>query len=89
VNRTVELFIGSDNQTGLLDMGRIETIVSKRFDGFTIWTAMGHYRGSEENTAVVLVSGDPVSIAHTITDLRVELSQDSIGVIDLPVMTFE
>jgi len=86
---TVQLFIGSDNDTGLLDTPCIENIVSKHHAGFTIWQAVGHWKGHQEATAVVLVSGDNDTIADTVRTLKSELRQDAIGVQHMSAMTFE
>lgn len=86
MNETVLLFIGADNETGLLDLPRIEAVIAKHHDGFTTWTASGHWQGAQEDSAVIMVSGN--SVTDTVTDLKTELRQDAIGILTLPAMRF-
>jgi hypothetical protein len=85
---TAMLYVGADNDTGLLDVPRIETIMGKRHDGFTVWEATGHWKGSQEPGAVILVSDDQEKISETVADLKSELHQESIGIQQLPEIQF-
>lgn len=82
------LFVGSDNDTGELDMPGIEKIVGKRHAGFTTWRASGHWQGGAEDTAVILVSDSPDTVTETIEALKSELRQDAIGVQAMPAMSY-
>jgi hypothetical protein len=82
------LFVSSDNDTGELDVPHIESIVGKRHAGFTMWRASGHWKGNTEDTAVILVSDTPDSVAETIEALKSELHQDAIGVQPMPAMSY-
>lgn len=86
---TVQLFIGCNNTTGKLETDKIEAIVGKRHSGFTILPAVGHWEGSQEPTAVVLISDpDASSIYATAKELKEVLKQDAIGFQTLPDLLF-
>lgn len=86
---TVSLFVGADNQTGMLDMARIRELVSKNHpDGFTSWQATGHWMGTDEDTAVVVINDDMDKIKATAQLLKTELRQDAIGLQVMPRMEF-
>lgn len=85
---TVSLFIGADNQTGMLDMARIRELVSKNHSGFTAWQATGHWLGADEDTAVVVINDDMDKIRDTAYLLKTELRQDAIGLQVMPGMEF-
>ena len=88
MTETYMLFVGSDNDTGELDMPRIEKIMGKRHAGFTTWRASGHWQGGAEDTAVILVNDAPGAVAETIAALKSELRQDAIGVQAMPAMSY-
>jgi hypothetical protein len=85
---TVMLLVGADNETGMLDMPRIESVVSKRHSGFTTWQTEGHWEGSAEDSAAILLSDDHDSIMATVADLKSELRQDAIGIEQMPATRF-
>lgn len=85
---TTALYIGADNQTGQIDLPRIESIMSKDHEGFTIIPANGYWHGMPESSVVVIVTDTAESIADTVATLKSELHQDAIGVEQLPPINF-
>lgn len=88
MNVTEALYIGADNATGLIDLPRIESIMSKTHEGFTVIPAEGYWHGTRESSAVVIVTDTRESIANTVATLKSELRQDAIGVEELPPINF-
>lgn len=77
------LYIGSNNESGVLEVIKAIEIIEKYFEGFTWWTAKGMWKGTSENTLVVqIVIDDLVLVGQCIDELKKELKQDSIMVID-------
>jgi hypothetical protein len=86
--KTTALYIGADNETGSIDLSRIESIISKTHEGFTVIPSIGSWHGMNEPSAVVILSDTSESIAATVATLKCELHQDAIGVEELPPITF-
>lgn len=85
---TVQIYIGSNNDTNKLETERIAAIVSSNHDGFTIYEALGYWLGKPEATAVVIVSDDKAKIEATISELKIALNQDAIAYQILPGLRF-
>lgn len=88
MTETIALFIGADNETGVLDMWRIENIVGKRHRNFTVIPAAGYWQGGREDSVMVIISGDRPLIEGTARMLKSELRQDAIGMQVMPEMQF-
>jgi hypothetical protein len=88
MQKTFELFIGSNNNTGRLERSKLEKVLAKRHDGFTIYAARGYWRGSAENTAGVLVHDEPKRIMDTIAELKDALQQEAIAFHEVPALSF-
>lgn len=86
--QTFTLYIGSNNATGLLELDRINAMLAPRHQGYTIYTATGHWLGTEEDTAVIIIHDEPAKVHATIDALKTELEQDAIGWQQSPVMQF-
>lgn len=84
------LYIGSNNETKELELDKIKEIVSRYYDGFTIILAVGYWKGSEENTAIVEISENTSGNWNSavVSSLRNELRQEVIGIQHLPELTF-
>ena len=85
---TFTIYIGSNNETKELELDRINAITSGNHKGFTLYTATGHWLGTEEATAVLIVHDDPAIVMATIDTLKRELKQDAIGYQRSPLMQF-
>jgi hypothetical protein len=80
MNRTATLYVGADNETGEIDLDGLAKVVGRMHDGFTIVPARGYWRGNAEPSAMVIISGDGMSIAATIKDIKSEFDQESVGI---------
>lgn len=85
---TYQLYIGSSNTTGRLEIERIREVVAANHDGFTIFSARGYWQGKPESSAVVIVNDKPYKIQKTIQKLKSELKQDAIGYQLVPDIEF-
>lgn len=85
---TFTIYIGSNNETKELELDRINAITGDNHDGFTLYTATGHWLGTEEATAILIIHDDPAKVMATIDTLKTELHQDAIGYQRAPLMQF-
>lgn len=86
--QTFTIYVGSNNDTKELELDRINRISARNHDGFTLYTATGHWLGTEEATAVLIIHDEPAKIMETIEALKSELHQDAIGYQLAPLMQF-
>ncbi len=86
--QTYTIYVGSNNDTGKLELDRIKEIASRRHDGLTLYTATGVWLGTLEDTAVLIIHDEAGKIVRTISDLKLELDQDAIGWQGAPTMQF-
>lgn len=86
--QTFTIYVGSNNTTKQLELDKINKICSDNHDGFTLYTATGHWLGSEEATAVLVIHDAPAKIRATIARLKSELIQDAIGYQLAPTLQF-
>ena len=77
--RLYRLYIGSNNETGKLEQAKIQEIASRHFDGWTLYNALGAWKGQLEHSAILEIatehSDEIVSLAN---ELKEKLSQQSI-----------
>lgn len=85
---TFTIYIGSNNETKELELDRINSITSGNHKGFTLYTATGHWLGTEEATAVLIIHDEPAKIMDTIQTLKRELHQDAIAFQEVPTLQF-
>lgn len=73
-------YIGSNNSSGLLETEKIETIISKYFDGFTEIETAGFWKGLKEKTLIVEVISEKTGseLVKIAKELKIALVQDSI-----------
>jgi hypothetical protein len=88
MNKTVTIYIGSNNDSKQLELDKICKIANKRHAGFTLYTATGYWLGSEEATAVLIIHDAWSKIIRTISDLKLDLDQDAIGYQEAPTLQF-
>jgi hypothetical protein len=50
------LYVGADNETGELQLTTIATVVSRKFQGFTVVEGMGYWEGRPEKCAVITIA---------------------------------
>lgn len=86
--KTFTIYIGSNNETKTLELDRINKITSGNHDGFTLYTATGHWLGTEEATAVLIIHDDPALVMATIEALKIDLHQDKIAFQEVATLQF-
>lgn len=82
------LFIGADNNTGVVDVSTIESIMNASHDGYTLYEGQGHWLGKKEGTVILEVTDDEGKIMATVRKLKTELKQDAIAYIKQPPLNF-
>jgi hypothetical protein len=86
--KTFELFIGANNKTKHVDRAIIESLLSKRHEGFTIQPAIGYWHGVREESVTIIISDDQTVIVETIKKLKYELHQDAIAYHEVAELEF-
>lgn len=82
----ITLYIGGDNKTKKIDEEykvKVENILTKYWEGFTLTKCDGYYRGEiEESLEAIIIVLKLVfkDLEDCIHELKVELVQESIGV---------
>jgi hypothetical protein len=76
---TIELFVGADNTTGLVDRELLGKILDSSHDSWTMLDAVGSWRGQREESVCVLISGDYELIMATARQIKAELRQDAVA----------
>lgn len=76
----INLYIGSNNKTGKLEMRKAFKIISKYSDGFTADRKTGYWKGKEEPSLKVEIDRlSPKKANKLAKELAKELGQDKIG----------
>lgn len=88
MNKTVELFIGSNNKTHKVERNLLEATLAKYHEGFTIQPAVGYWQGAREDSVIVTVSDDFSTILETIKRLKYVLKQDAIAYHEVTPLEF-
>lgn len=77
MNKT-SIYIGSNNETKIVEIEKIETIIAQYVQNFTIINGTGYYKGTKESMVIVEIIGDyNIGILQT---LKRELQQETIMV---------
>ena len=76
---TVEILVGADNVTGLVDRETLAAILDSRHEGWTIRDGIGSWQGKREESVTVLLSDDHDAVMATIRSLITPLRQDAIA----------
>ena len=79
MQKTIELFIGSNNQTHRVERDKLEQVLAKYHEGFTLQPAVGYWQGAREDSVTVIISDDFDAIINTIQRLKQVLKQDAIA----------
>jgi len=76
----VYYYVGANNDTKKLESEKIETILSKSFEGITAYEVVGFWRGNKELTLKIEVIDErPASeLAKVAKVLKKELNQESV-----------
>jgi len=78
--KKVFFYIGSNNKTKVLEVEKIEDIIGKYFDGFTVFEVVGYWKGNKERTlkVEVITEEGATVITRIAKELKKELDQESI-----------
>ena len=78
--KKIYFYIGSNNETGLLEKEKAEAIIGKFFDGFTAFEVIGYWKGTKEKTLLieVITEVEAVVITRIAKELKQELKQEKI-----------
>jgi hypothetical protein len=76
----VVLYIGADNQTGIVNTEKLELVLDSEFDGYTIVESIGHWQGTKENSVIVTIFTDwnREKVDSLVKELRGAMNQYSI-----------
>jgi hypothetical protein len=88
MQKTVELFIGSNNKTHKVERALLETTLAKYHEGFTIQPAVGYWQGAREDAVTVVISDNLDTIIETIKKLKYVLKQDAIAYHEVAELEF-
>lgn len=78
--RTYTLFVGADNATGVVAIESLKVILDSRHEGYTIVPTVGRWQGKDEQSVIVIIStDDELAVNRTISDIKINLSQQSVG----------
>lgn len=88
MNKTLELFIGSNNKTHKVERELLVQTLAKYHDGFTVQPAVGYWEGAREESVTVLISDDESAILETIKRLKYVLKQDAIAYHEVTPLVF-
>jgi hypothetical protein len=84
-----KIYIGANNETKKLEKRKIEDILNRDFEGYTLQEVTGYWQGTKEKTALVSLAVDnDTDITPTITRIKKELFQDAVMVEHLGVAFF-
>jgi len=74
------IYIGSNNKTKRLELGKIKSITGLYFDGFTLIPCTGYYKGNQESSVIVQIQTTKRTLINSlINNLKIQLKQESIG----------
>lgn len=85
------LYVGANNDTGIVDSEKLQAILDRSFNGCTFFFARGLWEGKWEPSAVVQVSSATNSreyIEAVIREIKTELRQDCVALQTLPELEF-
>lgn len=89
MNKTLELYIGSNNKTHRVELDKLEATLAKYHTGFTIKRGIvGYWEGAREESVTVLISDDFELIKSTMQRLKQVLKQDAIAYHEVTPLEF-
>ena len=91
MNKTYRLYIGANNTTGEVEKDKLLAILDAHFEGYTVTDSVGRWQGKNEKSVIVDIATDDrhiVTVRVCVNQILKELSQYSVGVVQLPAMQF-
>lgn len=83
--KLTKIYVGSNNTTKELEIEKIEDVLNRWQEGYTIIPCSGYWKGQKENTAIIEIYGN--YNAGIIPELKRELKQDSLLVAEFITAT--
>ena len=76
------MFIGANNDTGNVEVAKVESVLDKHFDGYNYLHSSGRWQGmNEKSLNVFIATSEPIKkIKSVVQELKKILIQDSIMV---------
>lgn len=75
-----DVVVGSNNETGELELDRIISITSKYYDEYMVNPGViSVNNGEREDLAIIVVTSDESTLMTYMTDLRIELNQREVA----------
>ena len=75
-----DVIVGSNNETGELELDRIISITSKYYDEYMVNPGViSVNNGEREDLAIIVVTSDESTLMTYMTDLRIELNQREVA----------
>ena len=75
-----DVIVGSNNETGELELDRIISITSKYYDEYMVNPGVISVNNGEcENLAIIVVTSDESTLMTYMTELRTELNQREVA----------
>lgn len=82
-------YIGSNNETKLLEDRKAIRIISKHFEGFTTTKGLGYWQGKSEKSLIIEIETTKRKQIITLAkELCKELKQDAVGLATIGKMSF-
>ncbi len=75
------IYIGSNNDTKILESDKAIDIITKFFDGFSTYEIIGFWKGQKEKTLkveIVVSENDNAKVVKLCKELKTELQQEAI-----------
>lgn len=88
MKKSIQLYVGENNETKELETEKITATCTLFFDGFTIQQGVGFWRGQQEKTAIVSVYDEESKILECIEILKKALKQEAIAMQELKPLKF-
>lgn len=78
------LYIGANNDTGLVEVGKAVEVAGRYFDGFTVLEAVGYWEGKPEKSVTMpIFTTDTARVRALARDLCGELQQQAV-LVEMP-----
>ncbi len=77
---TIKAYLGSNNETGELQVDKMVEVLSREHDSFTLdYPVTGYWKGQLEETAVLYLKDSKYKVLQTLEMLKLELGQEAIA----------
>lgn len=83
-----EIYVGSNNETGELEILKIRQITARFYDGATFSPVSGLRKGKLEKTVKIEVVSNKSVLKEFVSTLKTELEQEEIGIREISPLKF-